>query len=260
MFSGETSVRTKDGKADDFFEGDNYKDRRQSFVVKTEKVPPQTTVMGAVRHYIVKNVVDGIKKIGSGSFNPASLPENMGIIEKISAVGIMGCYENNTVLCIPAPEDNLYSSGDNNAYQPMTKDEYSPKEFPRYGYFLYTMETKNNQYVIEEKRAFKWQKTDMFLKTYMQSLYHVPQDGAPRSNEGNYHMQERCKLLDVNIAGSESAILSNPGFCVFVSLTEEIVEPPIMHLSLGGRDSMFTAESMGNWGKNKLGIWKPQVN
>lgn len=240
MFSGETSVRTKDGKADDFFEHDNYKSRRQSFVVRTEKMPPQTTVMGAVRHYIVKNVADGINKIGCHSFNPASPSSEMGSIEKISAVGIMGTYNNKTMLCIPSPEDNLYSSGNSGAYQPMTKEEYNPKEYPRYGFFLYPMNINDKkQYVINKNQAAEWQITDKFFKTYTQPLYHVPEDGKPRSSEGNYHMQQRCKLMDAGVAGGESAVLSDPGFCVFVSLTDEIDNAPKMLLSLGGRDSMF---------------------
>ena len=52
-FSGESSAQSKQ-KDDAFLADDRYSTRRQSFLVTTENTPPQTSVMGAVRYWLLQ--------------------------------------------------------------------------------------------------------------------------------------------------------------------------------------------------------------
>ena len=66
-FSGESSARTK-GITDAFLQNAHNAARRQSFRVETDTMPPQTTLMGAVRRIFYGTDI----AIGNASFDIAN--------------------------------------------------------------------------------------------------------------------------------------------------------------------------------------------
>lgn len=262
-FSGEMSMQTKKRNAkavDDYLSNDQYADRRQSFLVKTENMPPQTSIMGAIRYWLLRQ--EGIVKengqstcveqkvwdelIGAQSFNPANPCGPMGIIEGISPVCIKGNIANAPVLCVPAPADNLYETADQGQYQPMHVGDYDPKESDRTGFFLYPLAKKDDKLQIETDCAEQWKSQSAFFATQLRPAFHVPEDGSPREGDGDYHMQERCFLKDLNLACKDgSACLCDPAFGVIVTLKREPKGAlAARFVNLGGRGSQFrvTAE------------------
>jgi len=246
-FSGETSVQTKGSKVNQaFFSEDRYYGRRQSFLVNTEMMPPQTTVMGAVRHFLLMDrgatFKNGAGIIGSGSFNPAAPSEEMGEIESISCVCVTGKDGNQRMLCIPAPNDNAYGAADKNLYQPMGIDEYNPKEFYRHGFLQYKLFQENDVWTCSTE-AYRWAGQDAFFAVSTRAAFAIPEMGKPERDEGNFHMQQRCQLRDVRL-NHEKAVLAEPAFCVVVALNKELDHASESRMmSLGGRGSMFAVKA-----------------
>ena len=272
LFSGESSVQTKKSTVNEaFFVGDAYHDRRQSFVVTTEKTPPQTTVMGAIRYFLLqdkgllgKTKSDVEKAIGKSSFNPANPTTEMGVIRKISAVCITGEDNETRVLCVPAPCDKTYDTDD---YAPMQKKDYDPKKDLKRGYFLYDMKTKDGKLTCENRNAKRWEEQDKFFAVSTRAGFaipgkkketkteepetetEVPETGDPETDDGNFFMQKRCQLRDrrkdkVETKDKDKAAIDRPAFCVLAELSESLSnvgESRMMRL--GSRGSVFVVRA-----------------
>jgi hypothetical protein len=254
-FSGETSFKPLYGKTDSFLQNDKYSGRRQSFRVLTETVPPQTTVMGAIRHYLlcdrsVRDPQQMAELIGEGSFDLARPQDQMGVIERISAVCLSGWREGKQVLCAPAPEDNQHGAADQGRYLPMIDDGqrhevYNPKKAPRRGYFAFSL-TGDVLHITQDYPI--WQPDTAFFAKYDQPAFQKPKDGGqPKEGEGHYHLQQRCRLRDAVIEPRHApqpnyvpAYLENPAFGVVVNLSEALIHPEQQRfLSLGAKESLF---------------------
>ena len=247
MFSGESSLQSPN-KGDGFLSKDPYSAKRESFIVTSENLPPQTTMMGAIRYLLLKNedyypaTDDAARLIGENTFNLAE-PKEMGIIQKISPVmltGLINCEKTGKqeqILLLPAPADHLNSNENQNypcAYAPIEK--YNPKADLGGGYLAWR-KGKDNQWIREEKC---WYPADKLFKSYTQALHATTEDGAKQQDNQSFHMQERVRLIDRRLTG-EKGVISNPAFCVEADLACEIQCDNIQgsFVSLGGRESMF---------------------
>lgn len=254
MFSGESSLQSPNkGDKDDknkkgFLSEDPYSAKRESFIVTSENLPPQTTMMGAIRYLLLKNMGytvgtdDAARLIGENTFNLAE-PEEMGIIQKISPVmltGLINCEETGKqeqILLLPAPADHLNSNDNQNypcAYAPIEK--YNPKADLGGGYLVWR-KGKDNQWIREEKC---WYPADKLFTSYTQALHATTEDGADQKDNQSFHMQERVRLIDRRLSKGKG-VISNPAFCVAVDLACEIQYGKIQDsfVSLGGRESVF---------------------
>lgn len=247
MFSGESSLQSPK-KGDGFLSKDPYSAKRESFIVTSENLPPQTTMMGAIRYLLLKNegyhpaTDDAARLIGENTFNLAE-PKEMGIIQKISPVmltGLINCEETGKqeqILLLPAPADHLNSNDNQNypcAYVPIEK--YNPKADLGGGYLAWR-KGKDNQWIREEKC---WYPADKLFTSYTQALHATTEDGADQKDNQSFHMQERVRLIDRRLSKGKG-VISTPAFCVAVDLACAIQYGKIQDsfVSLGGRESVF---------------------
>lgn len=248
-FSGESSARSRQ-KNDSFLADDDYSSRRQSFFVTTENTPPQTSVMGAVRYWLLgKNGLIGgtpdtarrDEIIGRNSFDIASPSCDMGWIESVSPVFLTGEDEQeNLLLCLPAPRDNLHAYAELGRYQPMRSTEYDAKTGLRSGYFLYPLKNENGRHALQAHAATGWRGEQCFFKKNKFPSYAIPRDASGQEGDSNYHMQERCVLRDAAYGPAEGCLL-HPAFSVIVTLKKEIkaAEEAASFLRIGSRGSQF---------------------
>ncbi len=217
-FSGETSARTK-GIDDTFLKADPNASRRQSFLVETSTMPPQTTVMGAVRRVLYgRNDIS----IGNKSFHLANEEkQDMGDIVAISPVFLIGKQANGEeIICLPAPAAVPYS----NSYTPVTPEDFKAKEGTTKCFLMYS--AKDGRFVGVKRQS-------EFTKVYMQPVVRIANRTA---RADGYHLQSKCRF--------NNEVLENASFGVVVTLAKEIAcsdMPSAMQLTLGSKDSCFTA-------------------
>ncbi len=253
-FSGETSFKSLGEATDSFLQSDAYGNRRQSFRVLSENTPPQTTIMGAIRYLLLIDrgmtdqtpVKERAEVIGKRSFNLTKPQNQMGIIQRISAVCLTGYGQGQKVLCVPAPEDNQYDAADQGTYLPMTaENDYDPKKEPRKGYFAYSIHEEEEILRVNAENAIAWRASKAFFKKYDQAAFQIPKDNyRPGPDEGHYHLQERCRLRDAALEPKmpcpQSAYLKGPAFCAIVDMQEPLNHPEKrVFLSLGAKESIF---------------------
>jgi len=220
-FSGENSARTK-GIVDPFLKGAHNAARRQSFRVETDAMPPQTTLMGAVRRVFFGTNIG----IGSKSFNIADdAPQDMGDISSISAVFLKGKNKNGEeVYCFPAPFATMKFEKNQVVYAPAQPDLYHAKNGTTRGFLVYR---KNSLHQMPQ-----WHDADDFMKIYEQPVVHI---GDNNQTDG-YHLQCKCRF--------KSEPFSDLAFCIVVSLKKQPANPiKPMLIALGSRDGRFMAEA-----------------
>jgi len=211
-FSGETSARTH-GVDDTFAAKAANASRRQSFRVDSDLMPPQTTVMGAVRRMLF-----GKYDIGLSTFDLSKKEtQDMGVIRSLSAIFLLGQNEKNEqVACVPAPGGLKI----NQVYQPVTPALYKAKEGIQHGFLCYDRACLTGTPV--------WHEEGEFFKTYEQAVVHIGSDARTDS----FHLQRKCRLV--------SNTLTDLRFCVIADLEDSVqtIQEPLL-LSLGSRDSRF---------------------
>lgn len=230
VFSGNTSLRT--GKKISRFLDDAIDRRsRESFIIKTDVMPPQTTVVGAIRNLIRQDARPGediTELIGRNSFDPAAAEKaELGCIKRVSAVGVCGVMDDTPVICYPGPLDQ---KGELSEYSPILPAEYDPKKGYSEGFLAFDEAAGGN---------LGWRKQEGLFKKDIQPAFQIPENGAPERNEGNFHLQERCRFLDASNDLHKGAFLQEPAFFAYVSLTRDIQDRGPAVISLGGRESQF---------------------
>ncbi len=208
-FSGESSVRVQ-GVSDAFLKNDKHASRRQSFLVETDCMPPQTTIMGAVRRMLL-----GHAGIGSESFDLTwDGSKNMEDILAVSPVFLVG--DDNAFL-VPSPR--MIEGGDGEpAYIPAVRKRFVPKEGTKAGF----LQVKDGA-VLDGFIPM-----DDLFKVYEQAVFHVPGKGRPAAGQGDYYIAQKCRLKN------------RYSFCAVVTLRKQLTSPlKEMLLPLGSRDSRF---------------------
>jgi len=223
-FSGENSARTK-GITDTFLSQAHNATRRQSFRVETDEMPPQTTMMGAIRRIFYGTDIG----IGAKSFNIANDSyQDMGDILSLSAVFLKGKNDKGEeVYCLPAPFGIMKCENaveGQSSFIPMQPDLFDPKSEKLKGFFVFK---KDN---LEE--APEWHAVDEFVMCFEQPVVHI----GDNCKADGYHLQCKCCF--------KTDTFSDLSFCVMVTLKKQpkqTIHP--MLISLGSRDGRFMAET-----------------
>lgn len=220
-FSGENSARTK-GINDAFLKNAHNAARRQSFRVETDTMPPQTTLMGAVRRIFYGTDIG----IGEKSFNIADdKPQDMGDIASVSAVFLKGKdKDGEEVYCFPAPFATMKKYQEKAEYAPAQPDLYDPKAGTSKGFLVYPKDALTQEPV--------WHDADEFIKVFEQPVVHIGEN----AKADGYHLQCKCRFKSESFSGLS--------FCVVVALKKRPkaqIKP--MLISLGSRDGRFLAEA-----------------
>ncbi len=249
MFSGESSLQSPNKKKEgSFLSLDPHKDKRESFIVTSDKLPPQTTMMGAIRYLLLQwtgyqlGTPEAADLIGASTFDLENPSKEMGIIKEIGPVMITGKIDSKTRFLLPAPLDHEEKDVNSpNNYSP--REKYDPKATNFNGFMIWSKETGELEKTLYSE--------DRLFASYKQALHATAEEGT-QSDDKSFHMQERVRLIDKEIAPSEKGLLSNPAFCVEVKLDDakykkmlesKLKEKSLDNLktfvSLGGRESTF---------------------
>lgn len=248
MFSGETSLQSPKNKVKGFLSEDPLSRKREAFIVTSEKLPPQTTIMGAIRYLLLQHsgfklgTPEAESLIGKNTFRLEE-PEDMGIIKEIGPVMITGNIgdEKSRLFLLPAPLDHQENNNSSSQYTP--REKYNPKDSEYQGFMAWYEE--GDSAARHQNCCYP---EDFLFITYKQALHATTEEGTQRDDK-SFHMQERVRLIDKKLAPRGKGLLSNPAFCVEVDLDDKNQKELISSLdqlktfvSLGGRESTFKVE------------------